>query len=199
MGWKVSKIGKKTALLTITLMVSQLAILILPACYTNPEFDDDLCGITRRANVTKINQVFFSPFSNGSFANENDTVRTEDFRFNIELEFEVLQSAYYRSPGLCLALDCEPKFNIQNVSNIQVLLRDRFMDFQIRSDISFLLKLPDGTQLSRFRDFSQVGQFLTLTFHGELNGIERMHTDLIVYFKNGEQFKLNSISPYLTN
>ncbi|PRY87003.1 hypothetical protein [Mongoliibacter ruber] len=194
-----SKIARRSTYLTTVILSLQLLLLIFPSCYTSPEFEDDLCGSIQRANITEISQVFYSPFTNGSFADENDTVQVADFRYNFELHYERLQSSFNGFPGQCFALDCEPRFEVENISNIQILLLEEFIELAPGTDISYLFQLPDQTQLSRFRDYSQMSQFFTLTFHGSLGQVNRMRTALIVYLKNGEQLRYNSISPFLKN
>ncbi|TVP53734.1 MAG: hypothetical protein EA341_00700 [Mongoliibacter sp.] len=199
MSWWKSNISKKSTLLTAVLLLFQLQLLILQACYTNPEFEDDLCGVVRRANVIEVSQVFFSPFINGLYSEKEDTVKVEDFRFNFELEYEAIQSSSLHFPGQCIARDCEPKFNVQNISNIQILLKEPFMDLPPGTDIAYLFRFADGTQLSRFREFNRMSQFFTLTFHGETTRAERMKTDFLIFLRNGEQLKFSSTSPYIIN
>lgn len=189
----------RTTCLTAMLLAIQISLVILPSCYTSPDFEDNECGIIRRANVTSLKQVFFSPFFNGSFASENDTVFVEDFRHNLEIEYEVLASSSATFSYQSLVADCEPRYLVENISNIQILLRSQFNGLSPGTDISYLFQLADGSQLSRFREFSRMVQFYSLTFHGQAEGIQRLETSTIIFLRDGSQFKVDTISPFLKN
>ncbi|WP_009033291.1 hypothetical protein [Indibacter alkaliphilus] len=193
---------KKTIIIRCSLAVSvflcQLSILVLVACYTNPEFDDPLCGNIQRSKIQDIKQVFFNPFTNGRFAMEEDTVNIEAFRYNFELEFEAIQSALIYFPGFSFALDCEPKFNVENISNISIILRENYDDFPAGTDISYLFLLPDGSQLSRFRDFSAMQKFFSLKLDYIPEKSESLETTLIIFLRSGDQIRKASTSPVLS-
>lgn len=189
----------RTTCLTVTLIAIQTSLMVLPSCYTSPEFEEGNCAIVRRADVIALDQVFFSPFSKGSFASENDTVSIEDFRHNLEIKYEALTSSSGILPYQSLFADCQPRYFVENISNIQILLRSSFQGLSPGTDISYLFQLSDGTQLSRFREFSIMVQFYSFTFHGQLEEVQRMETSTIIYLKNGSQFKIDAISPFIKN
>ncbi|EOZ95518.1 hypothetical protein A33Q_2880 [Indibacter alkaliphilus LW1] len=129
---------------------------------------------------------------------EEDTVNIEAFRYNFELEFEAIQSALIYFPGFSFALDCEPKFNVENISNISIILRENYDDFPAGTDISYLFLLPDGSQLSRFRDFSAMQKFFSLKLDYIPEKSESLETTLIIFLRSGDQIRKASTSPVLS-
>jgi hypothetical protein len=191
---------KKSVFMTFSVMVSQLASLVSYSCFVDPAFDDLDCSIPLKANITELKQVFYSPYENQQYALPTDTVPISDFRFNMEFEFEPINTAKnLGAPGYAYALDCVPVFDVKNISNIQVFLTDFFNELPPGRDISYLLLLPDGSQLSRFRDYSKMEQFLSLKFNFNLSNTRQLNSLVIIYLKNGEQLRLRSTSPYLNN
>jgi hypothetical protein len=191
---------KKSALMTVSVMVSQLSLLVIYSCFVDPAFDDPDCRIPIKANIAELKQVFYSPYGNQQYALPTDTVPISDFRFNMEFGFESINTANNLGvQGSAFALDCLPTFDVQNISNIQVFLTAFFNDLPPGRDISYLFLVPDGSQLSRFRDYSKMESFLSLKFNFNFNITQQVNSLVIIYLKNGEQLRLRSTSPFLTN
>lgn len=191
---------KKSGFLSISIMVLHLALLVVYSCYVDPAFDGQNCDFPQKANIMGLKQVFYSPYENQKYALPSDTVSVSDFRFNIEFEFESIGTAHIKGiPGIAYALDCVPKFNVQNISNIQVFLTAFFNELPPGTDISYLFLLPDGTQLSRFRDYSKMEQYLSLRLNVNSVSTQQLNSLVVIYLKNGEQLIIRSTSPYLNS
>jgi hypothetical protein len=191
---------KKSVFMTISVMVSHLALLVMYSCFVDPAFDDLDCKTPLKANITELKQIFYNPYENLQYALPTDTVPISDFRFNMEFGFESINTAAnLRVSGYAYALDCLPTFDVQNISNIQIFLTAFFDDMPPGKDISYLFLLPDGTQLSRFRDYSNMEQFLSLKLNINLINTQQINSLVIIYLKNGEQLRLRSTSPFVTD
>lgn len=189
---------RKSGSINIPLVGIFLIFLGLYSCFVDPSFDNQDCNIPVKSNITALKQVFFGPFQNQQYADSTDTVSITDFRFNMEFEFEAFSKAESEELQQ-ITFDCAPKFNVQNISNIEIFLTDFFNDLPPGRDIGYLFLLPDGTQLSRFRDFKNMEKFISLRFNTSSGRPQQLNSLVIIYLKNGEQLQMRSTSPYLQN
>ncbi|WP_194774331.1 hypothetical protein [Pararhodonellum marinum] len=180
-----------------------IALLVYVACVGCDDLFDleelKNCPPPLAAEVTGLSQVFYEPFENRNYSTEMDTVPINAFRFNVEIELDDtdFDEAFFIGQGF--STDCPVYFNFQNLSLIQVILTEPFEDLAKGTDISFLLILPDGTQLSRFRDFSKTDKFITTRLNKNISGLQQLHTETILFFRNGERVEIASTSPVLKN
>jgi hypothetical protein len=189
---------RKSGSITIHIVAIQLIFLWLNSCFVDPSFENPDCNIPVKSNFSALKQVFFSPFQNQQYADSADTVSITDFRFNMEFEFEAFSKSESEELQQ-ITFDCAPKFNVQNISNIEIFLTDYFNELPPGRDIGYLFLLPDGTQLSRFRDFSKMEKFISLRFNTSSVRPQQLNSLVVIYLKNGEQFQMRSTSPYLRN
>jgi hypothetical protein len=189
---------RKSGFINIPFLVFHLGLMAMYSCFVDPSIDNQDCDIPVKSNISALKQVFFGPYRNQQYADSSDTVSFADFRFNMEFEFEAFSHAG-REELQGIAFDCAPKYNVQNISNIQVFLTAFFNDLPPGRDVSYLFLLPDGTQLSRFRDYSKMEQFLSLKLNFNSANKQQLNSLVIIYLKNGEQLLMRSTSPYLAN
>jgi hypothetical protein len=184
----------------VTLLIS---LLLCWACAVTLEFDTDGCPTFRRVNVTGIEQLFFSPFTNQIPANSSDTVSLESFRLNFELTFQNLTQAYnttFQMPGIAhAAIDCEPRYQIQNISNIMIILNQPFHGLSVGTDAAFLLSNNDNIQLNRLRDFSESRQFFSFRLNQIIQGNQQLNASLVVTLRDGNVFTQAFVSPVIRN
>lgn len=185
-------------------VISLLSILLLCwACAVTLEFDSDECPTFRRVNVIGIEQLFFSPFTNQVAANSSDTVSLESFRLNFELTFQNLTQTYNRTlqiPGVAhAAIDCEPRYQIQNISNIMIILNRPFHGLSIGTDAAFLFSNNDNIQLNRLRDFSESRQFFSFRLNQMIQGSQQLNAMLVVTLRDGNVHTQRFISPVIRN
>ncbi|UJP63559.1 hypothetical protein [Mongoliitalea daihaiensis] len=172
------------------------------ACTVSLEFDVEGCPSIKRVNAVGIEQIFFSPFSNQQPANSDDTVAIHEFRLNFELTFESFQQAQLTPwlPGIAFAIeDCEPRYSIQNISNIMIILNEPFHGLSIGTDVAFLLSTNEDVQLNRLRDFSNSRQFFTFRLNQSIQGPQQLNANLIVSLRNGSTLNSSFISPMIKN
>lgn len=189
---------RKSGSINIPIVVIHLIFLGLNSCFIDPSFDNQDCNIPVKSNISALKQVFFGPYQNQQYADSSDTVSIADFRFNLEFEFEAFSKADSEELQQ-ITFECAPKFNVQNISNIEIFLTDFFDDLPPGRDIGYLFLLPDGTQLSRFRDFSKMEKFISLRFNTNSDSTQQLNSLVVIYLKNGEQFQMRSTSPFLQN
>lgn len=172
------------------------------ACTVSLDFDAEGCPSIRRVNVVGIEQIFFSPFMNQVAASSADTVSSLDFRLNFELTYQPFQQASLGSwiPGLAIAqVDCEPRFFVENISNIMVILDQPFNGFPVGTDIAFLLSNNNDVQLNRLRDFRDSRQFFSFRFNQNIGDLQQLNASLVVTLRDGSVLSQPFQSPLLTN
>lgn len=177
-----------------------LGQLINQSCNIHPEFEKRRCPNPIISELYQVNRLFFSPYQQMRFSTEEDTVSLEAFRYNLELEFKPIgNGSNFQNTEDFLLAGCNPRFDAQNISNMLILNNSTFLGLPPSTDISYLFELPDGTRLSRFSDFSRLENFISLSLVAPLSEPERLDSQLIIYFKNGEQWVFESKSPVLKN
>ncbi|MGY6522665.1 MAG: hypothetical protein ACXIUD_13110 [Mongoliitalea sp.] len=177
-----------------------LFMLAFWACTVSLEFDAEGCPSIRRVNVVGIEQIFFSPFINQVAVSSTDTVSFRDFRLNFELAYQSFQQANLGSwiPGLALAqIDCEPRFFVENISNIMVILNEPFNGFSVGTDIAFLLSNTNDIQLNRLRDFRDSRQFFSFRFNQNIGEFQQLKANLLVTLRDGTILSEPFVSPFL--
>ncbi|WP_291777159.1 hypothetical protein [Cecembia sp.] len=180
------------------LLLLQLGLCIHQSCDIHPVFEERVCPNPIIAELHQVNRLFFSPYQQMRFSTENDTVSLNEFRYNIELDFRPLKhfNSNFSKEDFLLA-GCNPRFDVQNISNIRIFNNNSFLGLPPSTDISYLFELPDGTRLSKFRDFSRLENFISLSLMSPLTKTEQLNSKLIFYFKDGSEWVFDSKSPVL--
>lgn len=193
-------IGRKNIEATLLLSFSYMALLILGACIENVDSNPfgECAKFGVKSNLKNF-EILYQPFKNGKYSTAADEVDFQDFRFNIRLDIEQLnQSSNISSfPGNALALSCLPVYDVQNISNIAIILAAPFEELQTGTDISYLFMAQNDIRLSEFRDFSKISNFISLSLQKKPTLKTQLKTKTIVFFKDGTQKLIESTSPTL--
>jgi hypothetical protein len=165
------------------------------SCIKDNQFDSE-CPYPDLAELDSINQIFFSPYLNKKYSTNIDTVAFKDFRFHIEFGFEKIQrnNGQTETPRNPV---CEPEFDVQDISNISIILTGPYDGIQIGTDVSYLFLLPDGSSINRFREFSRMKQYMTLELREKPTTISQLKTEMVIYLVDGSQIKKSSVSPFI--
>lgn len=174
-----------------------IAILQIGSIRCVPDPNDGLgCPYPTLATLDSIYQVFYSPYFNQRYARSTDTVRFEEFQLNVEFGFARVNTntnAYERTyPGACPLL-----YHVQNISNIELYLTSPYNGLSTGTEVSYLFETPDGTTLSRYRDFKRMNQYLSLKLRERPQQKSQINTRLVVYFRDGSSKSLESMSPFI--
>ena len=153
----------------------------------------DVCDSPPKATVEDI-AVFYGPFKEGGYAIESDTVTFSNFTFNLRLLPKTdINYTNSNSSG------CPPLFNFHTVSNISILLNEEYNDLPIGTDISFLMKLSDGTYLNKLRDFSKSSEYYSLKIEAAPKSLSQLKTKTFLFLRDGSKIVFDSTSPYISN
>lgn len=179
-------------------IVGYFTLLIGPSCVE--EQLPDLfarCPDPRDANAIDIT-VDFAPYLTDRYATSSDTVDFEDFFMVLDLEAEVLSEASSSwTFGRAYALSCAPIYNFKNISNIAVTLREPFDDLSAGTDISYLFKTLEGTQLSDLRDFQNFIPTFGLYYQNTPENFSQMSLRIFLFLRDGRQILVDTTSPTL--
>jgi len=184
---------------TLGVFFAYMGLMIIGSCIENIDSDPFSGCPSAFKGFAKDIKVHYGPYQNNRYSTENDLVPFKDFTFNLELEIEKSNEANLSSsfPGKAYALSCLESFNVDNISNIAIILAAPYEGIQNGTDISYLFFVNEEERLSEFRDFSNISRYLSLKFEKAPSNNTQLKTKTVLYLRDGTQKIFESTSPTL--